>query len=607
ALVSLAGVPSAEPHFDTQPVTRVNGDAEYRYGVIASDLDGEVSITADTIPDWLVLTDDPGWTVSTFSGGQLGVGYSDGDRFTAQFKNMYGICVGPDGDFFIADTHNHRIRRVDAETGEVSTVAGSGQNTHADGVGTAASFFYPQGIDSDGDNLWVADAFTNTIRHIEVSTGTVTTVAGTPGVMGLLDGEPGDAQFNRPKGVTVDPDLNVYVSDTDNNVIRRIDSSSGIVTTIAGSTEGVAGYVDAIGDAARFASPRGLEWAPDGEDGPGVLLVADKDNSAIRRVDLSDFSVSTVAGGSEPGSQDGNALDATFFDVFDVTRAPNGDLFVADSGNHRIRRISEGVVTTLAGDGTPGYAEGLDDRARFQFPRSIAVAWEDDQATTGPLYIADRSNGAIRLIRPTTARLEGTASEEMLGNNYSVILTAHRDDQSAQQSFNISVDGLNHRPTISGEPATFIFEGQAFDLTPVASDEDGDSLHFSINTIPRWAFFDPSTGRLHGTPGYDDAGLILLLAITADDQQGYDNSTITLQPFNLMVADAEPPAEDTSGAADMGLDRSDMASADIGLEDASERDAGVPSGDVLFDESNGPDVAADDVAAGDGSGGDGQQ
>lgn len=155
---------NAQPVFLSEAPTTVDGRPDYGYGVVVDDGGESLTLTAEVKPDWLTLSDDAGWVVSTFTGGVDGVGYRDGDALMAQFKNMYGITLATDGFFYLADTHNHRIRRIDADTGAATTFAGSGEAAHADGVGEVASFFFPQGIAADDDALYVADAFNNAMH-----------------------------------------------------------------------------------------------------------------------------------------------------------------------------------------------------------------------------------------------------------------------------------------------------------------------------------------------------------------------------------------------------------------------------------------------------------
>jgi sugar lactone lactonase YvrE len=211
----------------------------------------------------------------------------------------------------------------------------------------------------------------------------VVTVAGS-GAPGVADGVVSGAAFADPFGVAVDGAGNTYVADAgDNNRIRRIDPS-GAVTTLAGSSEG---WRDGIGSEAQFSTPSGLAVAPD-----GALIVADTGNNAIRRVE-SDGRVTTVAGGAGRGRADGTGTSATFDAPVGVAVGPDGTIYVADTYNDCIRAISPGgAVTTLAGGGAPGYRDGRGVEARFDTPSGIAADW------SGGLFVADTGNNLVRRV-----------------------------------------------------------------------------------------------------------------------------------------------------------------------------------------------------------------
>lgn len=211
----------------------------------------------------------PNGLVNTLVGGQ---GYADGTGGAARFQNPYGLTVAPDGNIYVADTVNHRIRRV-TPTGTVTTLAG-GNNGYSDGTGGAAAFSYPTGIvAADDSTLYVTDLGNGRIRAV-TPTGTVTTVAGTAGE-GFADGTGAAARFNNPWGIVVGSDGTVYVADTRNHRIRAV-TPSGTVTTFAG---GSGGNNDGTTVDARFNQPAGLAFAPD-----GTMYVADRNNSRVRKI-----------------------------------------------------------------------------------------------------------------------------------------------------------------------------------------------------------------------------------------------------------------------------------------------------------------------------------
>jgi sugar lactone lactonase YvrE len=262
--------------------------------------------------------------------------------------------------------------------GQVSTVGGEGCS--------AASFDYSRGITADkAGNVYVADSGSNIIRKI-TPMGVVTTIAGSKYSIGSADGTGSAASFSSPSGVTVDNSGNVYVADSGNNKIRKI-TPLGVVTTFAGS--GGFGSADGTGAAASFSSPSGLTV-----DNSGNLYVADSSNNIIRKITPAGV-VTTFAGSGYTGSNDSAGYRASFNIPTGLAVDSAGNVYVADTGNNKIRKItSAGVVTTLAGSGNAGSADGTRSAASFNSPKGVAV----DQA--GNVYVADADNNKIRKITP---------------------------------------------------------------------------------------------------------------------------------------------------------------------------------------------------------------
>jgi sugar lactone lactonase YvrE len=321
------------------------------------------------------------------SAGQLGS--TNGTGTAARFEIPSSVAVDSTGNVYVADSGNGEIREI-SPSGVVTTLAGSpGQWGSSNGTGSAASFDDPSGVavDSTG-NVYVADTGNEEIRKISPS-GVVTTLAGSPGQWGSNDGTGSAASFEQPTGVAVDSAGNVYVADSDNNEIRKI-SPSGVVTTLAGSA-GQIGSSNGTGSAARFEQPTGVAV-----DSAGNVYVADSNNWEIRKISPSGV-VTTLAGSAgQWGSRDGTGSAAQFFVPFGVAVDNAGNVYVADQWNQEIREITPlGVVTTLAGvTGQTGSINGTGNAARFDFPFGVAV----DSA--GNVYVADQYNEEIRKLAP---------------------------------------------------------------------------------------------------------------------------------------------------------------------------------------------------------------
>ena len=287
----------------------------------------------------------PAGVVSRFVGTPRINGYVDGDGniSRAAFNNIYNFIFAQNGDIYVADHINHSIRKV-TPSGVVTTLAGSGTQGYADGTGTNAQFAATSGITFGPDgSLYVADQANHCIRKVTLA-GVVTSVAGNPGVNGYAEGTGTDAQFWNPVYISFGPDGNMYVADNANHAIRKV-TPSGVVTTLAGEGGSTSnGHVDGTGTDAKFANPYGLAVGPDGN-----IYVADTNNHCIRKVTLAGV-VTTIAGTPEvPAYSDGTGTDAAFTFPTALAIAPNGDIYVADSGNELIRKITpQGVVTTVS-------------------------------------------------------------------------------------------------------------------------------------------------------------------------------------------------------------------------------------------------------------------
>ena len=315
-------------------------------------------------------------------------GSADGTGNAARFNNPWGVAADTSGNIYVADTDNHTIRKV-TPGGMVTTLAGlAGVSGTNNGVGSAARFFQPQGVvvDSSG-NIYVADTGNDTIRLV-TSAGVVTTIAGSPGVSGTNNGVGSLARFYEPEGIAINNSgATLYVSDTWNHTIRQV-TIAGVVTTFAGSA-GTPGTNNATGLSAQFNQPEGIAV-----DGAGNVYVGDTGNQLIRFISPGGV-VSTFAGSvGNSGTNNGTGTSAQFWDPQGIALDSATNIYVADSFNNTIRKITPaGVVTTLVGSaGTVGSADATGSAARFWQPQGVAV----DSA--GNIYVADTANGTVRKI-----------------------------------------------------------------------------------------------------------------------------------------------------------------------------------------------------------------
>ena len=337
----------------------------------------------------LMIVSAPFWCrgqlVVTVAGVLEVAGQRDGQAFEALFNNPHGIAVDSSGNVYVADRFGHYIRQIRPD-GEVVTIAGTGETGRADGPALEASFNEPWGIcTTAGGVLYVADTRNNLIRKIE--NGEVSTVAGS-GNYGTSDGPGQAATFGNPTGIEIDSEGNLYIADHLTHIIRKIEPS-GWVRTIAGRAY-TPGDADGTGSTARFFRPYGLTL-----DNEGDILVADEWNHLIRRV-TPEGVTTTIAGTGEIGDEDGLGIQASFNYPWDITVDDEGLIYVADGYNNVVRRIDDetGTVSTYVGTaGVTGGVDGSGPDASFSGATALAY-WP----LANEIYVGDAYNHLVRKI-----------------------------------------------------------------------------------------------------------------------------------------------------------------------------------------------------------------
>jgi sugar lactone lactonase YvrE len=409
--------------------------------------------------------------VTTFAGSSSGFG--DGTGTSALFYNPSGVAVDISGNLFVADTGNHRIRKIVISSAVVTTLAGSGSSGFQDGTGTSAIFNCPSSIAVDtSGNLFVSDQNNHRIRKIQQPTWTKTGSLGYTGEDGVslysarsvpsapaklrdsqldvttgniynydysilvsslagrglnfaefADGPGETATFSNPHGIAIDTSGNLFVADTYNDCIRKIVISTGIVSTLAGSGSG--GFADGQGDQALFNNPISLVL-----DTSGNIYVADLSNSRIRKITPGGY-VTTYAGSGVNGFLDapsGPASDARFSAIHGITIDASGTLFLSDGG--RIRKVtSNGYVTTLAGNTNPNYEtqNGTGANALFGLPWGIIIN------ASGTIFVTDALGNRIQKITPPDGYTWDSSNSviDSSGNGGGIVTTLAGNGQEA--------------------------------------------------------------------------------------------------------------------------------------------------------------------------------
>jgi sugar lactone lactonase YvrE len=363
--------------------------------------------------------------IQTVAGnGTYGFSGDGGPATGAALRGPSGLFVDGSGNIFFADSANHRIREVDAATGNIQTVAGTGAGGFAGdgGLASAASLDFPTGVFLDNyGNIFIADSQNNRIREVVAATGNIQTVAGDGVGCGYTacpspgDGGPAtSAELNSPEEVFVDSSANIFIADTGNLRVREVSATTGNIQTVAGN-----GTVSFGGDGgpavnAQLNGPEGVFV-----DGSGNIFIADRSNNRIREVVAVTGNIQTVAGnGSCSFSGDGGPATSAALCPGDVALDGSGNIFIADTVNNRIRKVdaATGNIQTVAGNGVgfcdlPGCPPlgdgGPATSAKIAFPDGVFVD------KLGDIFISDFSNGLVREVIAATGTIETVAGDEM--------------------------------------------------------------------------------------------------------------------------------------------------------------------------------------------------
>ncbi|MEI6860761.1 MAG: immunoglobulin domain-containing protein, partial [Verrucomicrobiota bacterium] len=483
--------------------------------------------TLTSSPAALVL--DIPLQITTFAGSAGISGSTDGTGATALFNTPGGIAADNAGNIYVADTNNHTVRKV-TPAGSVTTLAGlAGVSGSTNGTGNAARFNFTSNLAVDSaNNVYVADAGNNEIRKITPA-GVVTTLAGRAGSRGAgsVNGTGSAARFNGPQGVGVDSAGNVYVADTSNNLIRKI-TPAGVVTTFAGATS--SGSADGAGTAARFNFPVDVTV-----DGANNVYVADTNNATIRKI-TPDGMVTTLAGlAGATGNLDGVGSTARFTSPCGVRTDAAGNIFVADNEGNTIRKITPaGVVTTIAGlGGFSGSADGIGAAVRFNSP---ANALPDG---SGHIYVIDTNNYTLRkgaFIAPPqiTGPPKDQTAQAGQGAEFSVTASgvptpAYRWQRAAAGS-TVFANLADDASYAGSGTATLTVNGTAIAM-------NGDQFQCVVSNSYGSALTTPVTLAVNAPPHFTSA----TAATFVFGQTGSFNVTATGQPTPTFSASGLPP------------------------------------------------------------------
>jgi sugar lactone lactonase YvrE len=499
---------------------------------VAVDAAGNVYI-ADSSNQRIRKVDGSGNITTVAGNGSSGFSGDGSAATSAQLNNPNGVAVDAAGNLYVADSNNWRIRKVTA--GTITTVAGgAGWGYWGDsGPATSARLRAPWGVAVDGaGNLYITDFGNEDVRMVSAA-GTISTLVGN----GIGDGGLGVFGFlNQPYGVARDNAGNTYVSDTNHDRVRKV-TATGTITTIAGT--GVAGFSGDGGAAAsaQLSAPRGLAL-----DASGNLYIADSANYRIRKVDGSG-NITTVAGNGNcctSSGDSGPATSAQFGNIYGLAVDASRNLYLADGQNNVVRKVAaSGTITTVAGNGTPGYSgdSGAATSAQLNTPYGVAVD------TSGNLYIADRNNNRVRMVSTsgtiTTAAGNGSSGYSGDGGAAASAQLNAPNGVAVDAAGDLYIaDGNNQRirEVVSGTIATVAGNGNgnySGDGGPAASATFRNPFALSVDSAGNLAVAEQNNNTLRLlSPTGGQPVLAIQSAHTSSFTQGQNGAVYTLTAGN---------------------------------------------------------------------------
>jgi len=608
-------------------------------------IDGSIIYIADTGNHKIRVIDALG-VINTFAGtGAAGFGSDSGAPGSIQLSSPAGVAVDASHTVFISDTGNHRLRQSDASL--LTTIAGrAGQGYNGDGApATAFTLNGPAGVAVISSQVFFMDAGNRRLRKVAGTTLSTVASDGSSG-FGGDGGLAVNAKLDGPMGVAVDAAGNYYIADTNNHVVRKVNASDGKVNTIAG-TPGVAssGPTDPNGDGGPAASATFNRPSALAVDGSFSVYVADTGNHRIRKITL-DGNISTIAGTVGAGTPtlngpSGVAVDGTTVYIADpgnhvirsvtttggtvtifagtagslgfsgdtglatiarlnrpsgVAVGGNGDVFIADTNNHRIRKVSGVTITSVVGTGVPrsGFEGdgGSAATARLNSPAAVAP----DSA--GNLYIVDKGNNRIRRVNASDNKINTVIGNGLVGfsgdggpatqaalslaNSVAIGSPGVFVADTGNNRIRLAVAPPNSAPSLTSPGNKTVDEGQTLAFTLQATDPNaGQTLTYSMSGAPSGATLNSTTGAFSYSPGFDvvpnNAGATQAFTVTFTATDNAAPPLADSKPITITVNNVNRPPVVDSGAIPATLEATGPAGAPLQLNGA----ATDPDGDQI--------------------------